>query len=201
LRQCGLEIEEGYMGDGAETGNYGPYIQSRRRDIYRAFVKSLVEEGKAYPCFCSQDELRKIKAAQKVAGNGIGYYGRYAKCRGLSFDEVAARTARGDPFVIRLKAPSAEGRKIVVEDIFKGRIELPEEEIATYSGQLNAILEYADVLTKLDTENIQPTAHVLPLKNVLRADEVKQSLPRDLALSNAPEEEDGYFKVPKVVEG
>lgn len=92
-------------------------------------------------------------------------------------------------------------RKDVENVALLSRLELPEEEIEMYSGQLNAILEYADVLTKLDTDNIQPTAHVLPLKNVLRADVVKESLTRDLALSNAPEEEDGYFKVPKVVEG
>jgi aspartyl-tRNA(Asn)/glutamyl-tRNA(Gln) amidotransferase subunit C len=92
-------------------------------------------------------------------------------------------------------------RKNVENVALLSRLELPETEIAMYAGQLNAILEYADVLTQLNTENIQPTAHVLPLKNVLRPDEVKTSLARELALSNAPEEEDGYFKVPKVVEG
>ena len=92
-------------------------------------------------------------------------------------------------------------RKDVENVALLSRLELPEGEMETYAGQLNAILEYADVLTQLDTDNIQPTAHVLPLKNVLRADEAKPSLARELALSNAPEEEDGYFKVPKVVEG
>ena len=81
------------------------------------------------------------------------------------------------------------------------RLEMTEEELEAYSGQLNAILEYADVLNKLDTKGIEPTAHVLQLKNVMRPDEVKPSLPQELALSNAPEAEDGYFKVPKVMEG
>lgn len=81
------------------------------------------------------------------------------------------------------------------------RLEMTAEELDAYSGQLNAILEYADVLNKLDTQGIEPTAHVLPLNNVMRPDEVKPSLPRELALSNAPEAEDGYFKVPKVMEG
>ncbi|MBP2635155.1 MAG: gatC [Firmicutes bacterium] len=89
-----------------------------------------------------------------------------------------------------------------VEDVaLLSRLEMTAEELDAYSGQLNAILEYADVLNKLDTKGIEPTAHVLPLKNVMRPDEVKPSLPRELALSNAPEAEDGYFKVPKVMEG
>lgn len=81
------------------------------------------------------------------------------------------------------------------------RLEMTPEELDAYAGQLNAILEYADVLNKLDTTGVEPTAHVLPLKNVMRPDEVKPSLPRELALANAPEVEDGYFKVPKIMEG
>jgi aspartyl-tRNA(Asn)/glutamyl-tRNA(Gln) amidotransferase subunit C len=89
-----------------------------------------------------------------------------------------------------------------VEDVaLLSRLEMTADELDAYSGQLNAILEYADILNKLDTKGIEPTAHVLPLKNVMRPDEVKPSLPRELALSNAPEVEDGYFKVPKVMEG
>ncbi|HML35100.1 Asp-tRNA(Asn)/Glu-tRNA(Gln) amidotransferase subunit GatC [Sporomusa sphaeroides] len=81
------------------------------------------------------------------------------------------------------------------------RLEMTPEELEAYAGQLNAILEYADILNKLDTKGVEPTAHVLPLKNVMRPDEVKPSLPRELALTNAPEAEDGYFKVPKIMEG
>ncbi len=81
------------------------------------------------------------------------------------------------------------------------RLEMTPEELESYAVQLNAILEYADILNKLDTKGVEPTAHVLPLKNVMRPDEVKPSLPRELALANAPEAEDGYFKVPKIMEG
>ena len=80
------------------------------------------------------------------------------------------------------------------------RLAIPESEVQTYTGHLNALLEYMDVLGELDTENVKPTAHVLPLKNVFREDVVKPSLDRELALSNAPEREDGYFKVPKILE-
>lgn len=92
-------------------------------------------------------------------------------------------------------------RKDVEDVALLSRLEIPENEIEQITGQLNAILEYADVLNQLNTEGIQPTAHVLPLKNVMRPDEVRPSLARELALSNAPEQEDGYFKVPKIVEG
>lgn len=95
--------------------------------------------------------------------------------------------------------------KITSKDVEKvallSRLEINEADMEAMTGQLNSILDYIDVLNKLDTENIQPTAHVLPMKNVMREDVVKPSLARDLALSNAPEAEDGYFKVPKVVEG
>lgn len=95
--------------------------------------------------------------------------------------------------------------KINRQDVEKvallSRLDMTPEEIDTYAGQLNAILEYADVLNKLDTQGVEPTAHVLPLKNVMRPDAVWPSLPQELAMSNAPEAEDGYFKVPKVMEG
>jgi aspartyl-tRNA(Asn)/glutamyl-tRNA(Gln) amidotransferase subunit C len=95
--------------------------------------------------------------------------------------------------------------KITCKDVANvallSRLEFSESELETFTGQMDAILEYADVLNKLNVDNVQPMAHVLPLKNVMRVDEAKPSLPRELALSNAPEQEDGYFKVPKVMEG
>lgn len=92
-------------------------------------------------------------------------------------------------------------RETVENVALLSRLALPEDEVDTYAGHLSAFLEYAEVLTSLDTEGVAPTAHVLPLSNVLRPDEAKPSLERELALSNAPEREDGYFKVPKIVEG
>lgn len=92
-------------------------------------------------------------------------------------------------------------REAVENVALLSRLELPENEVDACAGHLSAFLEYAEVLQSLDTEGVAPTAHVLPLSNVLRPDEVKPSLSRELALSNAPEREDGYFKVPKIVEG
>lgn len=92
-------------------------------------------------------------------------------------------------------------RKDVENVALLSRLEIAEADVETFTGQLNAILEYVAVLDKADTEQVDPTAHVLPLKNVMRPDEMRPSLQRELALSNAPEQEDGYFKVPKIMEG
>lgn len=92
-------------------------------------------------------------------------------------------------------------RKDVENVALLSRLEMREDDVEKFTGQLNAILDYIDVLNKVDTSGVEPTAHVLPLKNIMRADEAKPSLPRELALANAPEQEDGYFKVPKILEG
>ncbi|GMK42137.1 aspartyl/glutamyl-tRNA(Asn/Gln) amidotransferase subunit C [Paenibacillus sp. CCS19] len=80
------------------------------------------------------------------------------------------------------------------------RLALTDEEKETFTGQLNAILKYADKLNELNTDGVEPTSHVLPLANVMRADEVRPSLPIEAVLRNAPDEEDGQIKVPAVLE-
>lgn len=92
-------------------------------------------------------------------------------------------------------------RKDVENVALLSRLEFSDSELDTFTGQLDTILEYADVLNKVNVEGVQPTAHVLPIKNVMRPDVAKPSLPREEALANAPEQEDGYFKVPKIMEG
>ncbi|MDI6703526.1 MAG: Asp-tRNA(Asn)/Glu-tRNA(Gln) amidotransferase subunit GatC [bacterium] len=80
------------------------------------------------------------------------------------------------------------------------RLEFDETEKEAFTHQLDKILEYVDKINELDTSHVQPSSHVIPLENVLREDNVKESLPRDLVLANAPKKERGYFKVPKVIE-
>jgi aspartyl-tRNA(Asn)/glutamyl-tRNA(Gln) amidotransferase subunit C len=88
-----------------------------------------------------------------------------------------------------------------VEHVAKlARLELRQEEKETFTGQLNAILKYMDKLNELDTSNVQPTSHVLPLVNVMREDEPHESLPIEKVMLNAPDEEDGQFRVPAVIE-
>ena len=80
------------------------------------------------------------------------------------------------------------------------RLSIREDEKAEVIAQLDKFLTYVENLQSIDTEKIQPTTYALPMQNVFRADEVKKSLDRELALSNAPLKEDGYFKVPRVLE-
>ena len=91
-------------------------------------------------------------------------------------------------------------RKDVEHVALLSRLELSENELDKYTGQLDAILEYIDVLNQVDTSAVEPMAHVLEIRNVMRSDEVQPSLPREAALQNAPDAEDGFFKVPKIVE-
>ena len=91
-------------------------------------------------------------------------------------------------------------RKDVEHVALLSRLELSETELDKFTGQLDAILEYIDVLNQVDTSAVEPMAHVLDIRNVMRADEVQPSLPREAALQNAPDAEDGFFKVPKIVE-
>lgn len=80
------------------------------------------------------------------------------------------------------------------------RLELSDSEKEQFAGQLNAILKYAEKLNELDTEGIEPTSHVLPLANVMREDVAAPSWPIEKVMANAPEEEEGQFKVPAVLE-
>ena len=91
-------------------------------------------------------------------------------------------------------------RKDVEHVALLSRLELSDTELDKFTGQLDAILEYIDVLNQVDTSAVEPMAHVLEIRNVMRADEVQPSLPREAALQNAPDAEDGFFKVPKIVE-
>ena len=87
LNKFNIIPDEGYLGD-HEIGNYGPYVQSQRADIYRVVIKHLIEEGKAYPCFCSTDDLAEIRKQQEAIKENPGYYGKYARCRDLTNEEV-----------------------------------------------------------------------------------------------------------------
>lgn len=128
LKLFNIVPDEGYMGD-HETGNYGPYIQSQRADIYKVVIKHLLETGRAYPCFCSQEEIDDIRAKQEKAKIIPGYYGPYAKCRYLTNEERAERISRGDKFVIRFKSNGNHIRKIKVHDLVHGDFEIAQNDM------------------------------------------------------------------------
>lgn len=129
LKEFGVDFDEGPLSDGTEKGNYGPYIQSQRKEIYHAFIKHLIIEGKAYPCFCTKEENDAIREHQTAGKKRIGYYGKYAKCRNIPTSEAIERIKNGDKYIIRLKSPGCFDRRIVIDDLIKGRIEMPENDI------------------------------------------------------------------------
>ena len=130
LEHYNLEVDEYEYRDINETkGIYGPYIQSERKDIYHAFIKYLIEEGKAYPCFLTQEEMDSIRESQTKDKRRIGIYGRYAKYRNLTPDEAAERIKNGEPYTVRLKSNGDFNRKFKFEDLANGTMEFPENDI------------------------------------------------------------------------
>ena len=127
LEAFGVTPDEGVMGFNKEQGNYGPYTQSKRAGIYHVIAKSLVEKGMAYPCFCSEDELSALREQQEKEGALIkGYFGKWAKCRELTFEQQKKLIEEGKPYTLRLRSPGSEDKRITFVDLIKGKIEMPE---------------------------------------------------------------------------
>lgn len=133
LEFFGVSFDEGATMDG-DKGEYGPYYQSQRAEIYQAYVKQLVQNGQAYPCFCTEEELSAIREEQESLKENPGYYGKWAKHRDLSFEEIQSRIEDGQSFVVRLRSqgiPTGSGeeaRTISVEDGIRGTLTMPENE-------------------------------------------------------------------------
>lgn len=124
----GLSPDEYEYKDKVE-GEYGPYIQSERREIYQAFVKHLIAIGRAYPCFMSKEEVDEIRENQAASKKRIGVYGRYARYRNLSPDEAAEKIKNGEPYVIRFKSEGDFDKKFIFEEQNKGKMEFPENDL------------------------------------------------------------------------
>ena len=112
----GLFEEDGKI---VQRGDCGPYIQSERLDIYKKYIDQLLENGQAYYCFCTKERLDEVREKQKAAGETPRYDGH---CRNLPKEEVEARVAAGEPYVIRLKLP--EDHVVALDDAVRGRIEI-----------------------------------------------------------------------------
>ena len=128
LANFGIVPDEGMLNENESKGNYGPYIQSMRKEIYQTYIKDLVSKGLAYPCFCSHEMLDETRTLQELNKERIGYYGSYARCRNLNMDEVKNHLAKGDKYVIRLKSPGDFNNKVVLHDEIRGDIEFPEND-------------------------------------------------------------------------
>ena len=181
----GIDFDEGVSGFNQEKGSYGPYTQSQRAEIYHIVAKELVKKGLAYPCFCSADELSAIRQEQENGDALIrGYFGKWAKCRELSLEEIEANIKNGKPYVLRFRSDGREDKRIIFEDIIRGKIEMPENIID-------------EVLLKSDGIPTYHFAHVcddhfMRTTHVIRGEEWISSVPKHIALFKAC-----GFKVPK----
>ncbi len=129
LKNFDIIPDEGMISETESIGNYGPYIQSERMEIYHTFCKDLVLRGLAYPCFCSSSELDETREIQEINKERIGYYGSFAKCRSLTIEEAIKKIKNKEEFVVRLKSPGNFSNKIVLHDEVRGDIEFPENDL------------------------------------------------------------------------
>ncbi len=125
LKSYNITADEGVMPDGSQKGDYGPYIQSERVEIYQTYAKDLVRQGLAYPCFCTAEELDAMREQQ--ADEDIkGYWGKYAECRNLTIEQIEEKLNANLPWTLRLKSPGELDKKCYFDDMIKGKIEMPE---------------------------------------------------------------------------
>ncbi len=127
LSQFGIVADEGYTPNG-DNGAYGPYQQSKRRDIYRTVIKQMIKDGSAYPDFCTPEDLDAIRKTQEANKVLPGYYGKYARDRNLTVDERIAKIKAGTPWVIRFRSLGDHDRKIKFNDAIRGEIELQDND-------------------------------------------------------------------------
>lgn len=170
LEAFDFEIEEGPIQGGA----YGPYIQSERVEIYQTFVKELVENGLAYPCFCTEEELADLRTRQELNKERIGYYGVYALNRNLSLEEIKEKINQKIPYVIRLKSPGDFHKTITFHDCIKGTISFPENDMDIVLLKQDGVPTYH--LAHVIDDHLMRTTHVL------RGDEWLSSVPIHLQL-------------------
>ena len=128
FKDFGIIPDEGMINETQSNGEYGPYKQSQRKEIYQAYAKYLIAQGKAYPCFCTPEEVEAIREKQEAAKIRPGYYGVWAKCRNITVEEAIEKIKNGEKYIIRFKSPGREDRKIKHKDIIKGNVEFPEND-------------------------------------------------------------------------
>ena len=181
--EFGINIDEGYTSTGSQ-GEYGPYRQSERAEIYGAYVKKLICEGKAYPCFCSEKTMAKTAEGQKAKKEKTGYYGKYRTCRELSFEEIKQKIDNKESYIIRLKSEGNEENKVFVDDIIKGKLEIPQndEDIVILKSDFIPTYHFAHAVDD----------HLMHTTHVLRGDEWVSSLAKHIELFKTL-----GFKVPK----
>lgn len=174
LKEFGFEPDEGMISENEGKGNYGPYKQSQRKDIYQAYAKYLIEQGKAYPCFCTPNEVEEIRSKQERAKVRPGYYGVWAKCRNVTIEDSIERIKNGESYIIRFKSPGREDKKIKHHDVIKGNIDFPEND-------QDIVIIKADGLPTYHFAHAVDD-HLMGTTHVIRGDEWLSSVPLHLQL-------------------
>lgn len=181
----GIDFDEGVTGFNSEKGAYGPYTQSKRAEIYHIVAKELVKKGLAYPCFCTAEELTDIRQEQEKGDALIwGYFGKWAKCRDLTFEEIEENLKEGKPYVLRFRSDGQEDKRIFFDDIIRGKIEMPENIIDEVLLKSDGIPTYHFAHACDD--------HFMRTTHVIRGEEWISSVPKHIALFKAC-----GFRVPK----
>ena len=184
LKDFDMEPDEGMISETESKGEYGPYRQSLRKDIYQAYAKYMIELGKAYPCFATPEELEEIRAKQEAAKVRTGYYGVWAKYRNLSLEEMAEKIKAGVPYIVRFKSNGREDRKIKHKDLIKGNVDFPENDQDIVIIKSDGLPTYH--FAHLVDDHLMGTTHVI------RSDEWLSSVPLHLQLF-----QEAGFKAPK----
>ena len=184
LKVFDMAPDEGMISETEWIGEYGPYIQSKRKEIYQAYAKYMIEQGKAYPCFCTPEQEEKRNKVQLEAKIRPGYYGVWAKCRNLTLDEMAEKIKAGVPYVVRFKSTGREDRKIQISDGIKGKITFPEYDIDIVIIKSDGLPTYH--FAHMVDDHLMRTTHVI------RSDEWLSSVPLHIQLFK-----EAGFKAPK----
>ncbi len=182
-RYYGIHFDEGVTENG-ENGAYGPYRQSERAEIYHTFAKDLVLQGKAYPCFCTEEEVATIRLEQEAQKLTPGYYGKWAVWRDAPIEQIEEKLSQNAPFVLRFRSEGDALRKVKFTDLIKGNIEVTENEIDHVLLKSDGIPTYHFAHAVDD--------HLMGTTHVVRGEEWLPSLPFHLQLFQAL-----GFKMPK----
>ncbi len=185
LKHYGIQFDEGVTIDG-DSGNYGPYRQSRRAHIYHVYAKKLVEEGKAYPCFCTEQELTAMRETQEANKETTGYYGKYALWRDRSLEEIQQQLSAGNPWVLRFRSTGSIENQFKFDDLVKGKLTITENDVDHVLLKSDGIPTYHFAHAVDD--------HLMRTTHVVRGDEWLPSLPFHIQLFGAL-----GFKLPKYV--
>ncbi len=185
LKHYNINFDEGATIDG-DSGLYGPYRQRQRAAIYHVFAKKLVSEGKAYPCFCTEEELTAIHEQQEANKENFGYYGKYAMWRDRSLEDIQAQIDAGNPWVLRFKSEGSIENQFKFDDLVKGKLTITENDIDHVLLKSDGIPTYH--FAHAVDDNLMRTTHVV------RGDEWLPSLPFHIQLFKAL-----GFKLPKYV--